>query len=824
MSRAGESRYRLLETFRFRKKAETRWWSTWTRWSRSVFLWILHHLPWEGLPTKSIQRKYRRKNAIYSDWYGFSSVIICPGAITGFMKQSLPGTLEEDETLARTLFSWKKRGGKSPSGLFLGRHRSFLHFSALLLPEMDPEVLSDQVTAWKPWSRTNTATESDPLLCRLDLGDGQVTVVEDQVFSHYIELTGLRVIQEELENRSRLRWGSKNFLFGSLPLLKHFSLNRWSCFPWSTTRSVAGDRADWKVGLQLDIGKEEMDGLFLGTADWEVQETKELYDLMLQATERPLSERTYQGPGTVDKHRQEHRPGHLCLPGEESSCQSDQGPALQYPPQCFFGWPPKHDEWNPGSLEQTTSPILVYLLQPDFAVVFRADPDPFKKWSRPSRPSKPPESLGKAGNVLKSRNPENPWSGCVASAGEWLQAQPVIRRLSEKEVQCVLTYTSINERWETDGNPSRISGPWVHSTGPRQCEKLLDLMAPDKIVWVSYDLWPNHVWEAATVESRSCSSQGSSTRPRHAARISSPKNSTGPSTTGLSRSCSSRMDLERVRQVVPEHRGSRWWETPVSTASSNAGTNSILRNGPRNSAEGPSSWQAAPGPGMRMHLPGFAGSWAISRIAAGARPPWTHRNLLHAETFFQEIPMVRWKNRTKPRRDCGSCSSTPSAFSWGLYRGANIAYVGAGFLPVFTTRWNRPRWAARHLRPALRQCSGSQRNVELGCAFSIDTTENFESRFLPSCRIQNWPENLEFRPNGSSNPAHSSEKCYRRFSVIFKNSYTKLSLPKSKLMKWIYGERTNRRQIIWVEWPLKMERSFSKHPPGQSCPPINNIY
>ena len=48
---------------------------------------------------------------------------------------------------------------------------------------------------------------------------------------------------------------------------------------------------------------------------------------------------------------------------------------------------------------------------------------------------------------LKSRNPGKPlvWFH-VASAGEWLQAQPVIRRLSENGVQCVLTYTSINAR------------------------------------------------------------------------------------------------------------------------------------------------------------------------------------------------------------------------------------------------------------------------------------------------------------------------------------------------------------------------------------------
>ena len=46
---------------------------------------------------------------------------------------------------------------------------------------------------------------------------------------------------------------------------------------------------------------------------------------------------------------------------------------------------------------------------------------------------------------LKARDPQKPlvWFH-VASAGEWLQAQPVIQRCAEQGVQCVLTYTSIN--------------------------------------------------------------------------------------------------------------------------------------------------------------------------------------------------------------------------------------------------------------------------------------------------------------------------------------------------------------------------------------------
>ena len=94
---------------------------------------------------------------------------------------------------------------------------------------------------------------------------------------------------------------------------------------------------------------------------------------------------------------------------------------------------------------------------------------------------------------LKSRNPGKPlvWFH-VASAGEWLQAQPVIRRLSEKEVQCVLTYTSINaRRWfgkRKETPPGVLVHEFIPLDTPGNAKRLLNLMAPDKIVWVSYDL------------------------------------------------------------------------------------------------------------------------------------------------------------------------------------------------------------------------------------------------------------------------------------------------------------------------------------------------
>ena len=160
------------------------------------------------------------------------------------------------------------------------------------------------------------------------------------------------------------------------PLLKHFSLE-WSAFPDQQSGSVTGIELIEKIGLQFGIEKEEMDGLFLGTADFsdrhahrfsscgtilrpgipglherpvmsqvklnadrilrEVQETKELYDLMLQATERPLSEEErIKIQEQLTDIAKSIRPW-LSLPSRRRNppANPDQGPALRILPSAF---------------------------------------------------------------------------------------------------------------------------------------------------------------------------------------------------------------------------------------------------------------------------------------------------------------------------------------------------------------------------------------------------------------------------------------------------------------------------------------------------------
>jgi len=89
----------------------------------------------------------------------------------------------------------------------------------------------------------------------------------------------------------------------------------------------------------------------------------------------------------------------------------------------------------------------------------------------------------------------------VASAGEFLQAKPVIERCISKGTECLLTYSSINAfRWLENQKQSNISGLLTTEFLPFDtiwnARRLIGLIQPSRLVWISYDLWPNLIWEA----------------------------------------------------------------------------------------------------------------------------------------------------------------------------------------------------------------------------------------------------------------------------------------------------------------------------------------
>jgi 3-deoxy-D-manno-octulosonic-acid transferase len=88
----------------------------------------------------------------------------------------------------------------------------------------------------------------------------------------------------------------------------------------------------------------------------------------------------------------------------------------------------------------------------------------------------------------------------VASAGELLQALPVLERFLADGAQCALTVTSVSgHRWAEGRRaslPGLIVADYLPADHRRNARRMLALLRPAALVHVKYDLWPNLVWEA----------------------------------------------------------------------------------------------------------------------------------------------------------------------------------------------------------------------------------------------------------------------------------------------------------------------------------------
>jgi len=103
---------------------------------------------------------------------------------------------------------------------------------------------------------------------------------------------------------------------------------------------------------------------------------------------------------------------------------------------------------------------------------------------------------------IAHRNPSKPliWFH-VASAGEFLQAQPVMERCIQNGFECAVTFTSVNGmKWaeKTRFSPGQrpLAIEYLPLDSSRNMRRLLKTLQPSVIVYVAYDLWPNLIWEA----------------------------------------------------------------------------------------------------------------------------------------------------------------------------------------------------------------------------------------------------------------------------------------------------------------------------------------
>lgn len=103
---------------------------------------------------------------------------------------------------------------------------------------------------------------------------------------------------------------------------------------------------------------------------------------------------------------------------------------------------------------------------------------------------------------LQQRDPDKPliWFH-VASAGEFLQAQPVLERCLQRGFGCALTFTSVNgykwlQRTKFPVGQCPVVIDYLPLDSRRNMRRMLNVLRPARIVYIQYDLWPNLLWEA----------------------------------------------------------------------------------------------------------------------------------------------------------------------------------------------------------------------------------------------------------------------------------------------------------------------------------------
>jgi 3-deoxy-D-manno-octulosonic-acid transferase len=89
----------------------------------------------------------------------------------------------------------------------------------------------------------------------------------------------------------------------------------------------------------------------------------------------------------------------------------------------------------------------------------------------------------------------------VSSAGEFLQAQPVLERCMQQGFDCALTFTSVNgykwiQRTKFPDGQRPVVIDYLPLDSRWNMRWMIKTLRPAVIVYVKYDLWPNLVWEA----------------------------------------------------------------------------------------------------------------------------------------------------------------------------------------------------------------------------------------------------------------------------------------------------------------------------------------
>lgn len=277
----------------------------------------------------------------------------------------------------------------------------------------------------------------------------------------------------------------------------------------------------------------------------------------------------------------------------------------------------------------------------------------------------------------------------VASAGEFLQAQPVIEKCVKEGAECLLTYSSINayrwiERSQDDKNSGLLLTEFLPLDTIWNARRLIGLFQPSRIVWVSYDLWPNLIWEAH--RQKIPQSLISAIVHHNSLRT---NNLLGRSFYKSIYKCMEHIltvsdtDRQRIITAIPEHH--------KVEVMGDTRCDSVLER--RNSIEIPklpktlenrfvfvagSTWKSDEKcifPALKEAIHEFPD---LLLIIAPHEP--SEKNLIFSEKYFDNIPLLRWsKISTGPKKDTRIILIDRVGILAGLYQLANISYVGGAF-------------------------------------------------------------------------------------------------------------------------------------------------
>ena len=276
----------------------------------------------------------------------------------------------------------------------------------------------------------------------------------------------------------------------------------------------------------------------------------------------------------------------------------------------------------------------------------------------------------------------------VASAGELLQAQPLIVRCIAEGAECVVTYSSVNayhwlQRPAQTETQNLLAAEFLPVDKIHNIRRLLGLLQPSRLVWVSYDLWPNLVWEAH----RQGIPQSLISGIIHAGSLRT-VNFIGRSFYHSLYECLehiltvSEADSQRVLSAIPDH--------PQVKVMGDTRCDSVLER--RNNLEIPqlppaakdsfvfvagSTWpldETCIFPGLQEALNKFP---KLFLVLAPHEP--TEEHLKNAENFFSGTQMVRWSQVNTATLDVRILLIDSVGILAGIYHSAKIAYVGGAF-------------------------------------------------------------------------------------------------------------------------------------------------